>query len=183
MREFLTLPNAVTTGNLTCGFLALALLPTHIVLSAALVVAAAVFDSVDGPMARRRGKDQTFGMTLDSLADLVSFGVVPAMGVFLALAPVSRLLAMPVALLFVICGAWRLARYPLVKSLGHFVGLPIPVAGITAMFLLAVAAPVAALVPVVLVLSALMVSSVPCPTVGRAPEAARALARRVARRS
>lgn len=183
MREFLTLPNAITTGNLTCGFLALSLLPTRPVVSAALVVAAAIFDSVDGPIARRRGKDQTFGMTLDSLADLVSFGVTPAMAVFLAVAPVSRVLAMPVALFFVICGAWRLARYPLVKSLGHFVGLPIPVAGITVMLLIAgdVAAPV--LVPLVLALSGLMVSSLPCPTVGRAPEAARALARRMAGRS
>lgn len=164
MRELVTLPNVMTSGNLAAGFLGLVAVSSDIRLALALVVLAAVFDSLDGFVARRKNSDGVFGANLDSLSDLVSFGVVPGMALYLGQLHQLPVIGLAVSLAFVLCGGWRLARFPLVKTSHTFVGLPIPPTGIAAVAL-ALWAP-SSLVALVAAaaLSALMVSAVPFPT-------------------
>ena len=165
MRELVTLPNLLTSGNLAAGFLGLvAVSKDNIRIALALVVLAAVFDSLDGFVARRTNADGAFGANLDSLSDLLSFGVVPAMALYEGQVHSLPVLGVAGALAFVLCGGWRLARFPLVKSAHAFVGAPIPPTGI-AVVVLALWAPSAVVALIAAVaLSALMVSAVPFPT-------------------
>lgn len=164
MREFVTLPNAVTSGNLAAGFLALLVAPRSLLLATLLVVLAVVFDVLDGLIARRTNRDGAFGTNLDSLADLVSFGAVPALALYVGLLHTLPVLGFLGCLAFLLCGAWRLARFPLVKSSRGFVGLPIPPAAVAVMLLVLWGpAPLVALL-VTAALGALMVSTVPFPT-------------------
>lgn len=166
MRRYVTLPNLVTSGSLSAGFLALLVAASNVGLATVLVLLAALLDWVDGALARRSACDHTFGSELDSLADLVCFGVVPAYTLYRVLLGELGVIGLLGCLAFLLAGAWRLARFPLVQRTEHFVGLPIPAAGILTM-LLAMWCPEA--VPALLaaaVLSALMVSTVPFPTVG-----------------
>jgi CDP-diacylglycerol---serine O-phosphatidyltransferase len=175
------LANLLTSGNLAAGFLALILAQQgEIAWAAGLVGAAALFDSVDGLVARLTKRECEFGSQLDSLADLVSFGVVPALAVYM-----STLESVPVAgiaacLGFLLCGSYRLARFQVdEESRRRFVGLAIPPSGLIAIGLAAVAAPRSLILPVMVVLSLLMVSRVPFPTLAEA----RRLALRPARRA
>lgn len=159
------LPNLMTAGNLCCGFIAVikciqARLVTdageyaqlHPGLSALelytqavwFILLAVVFDSLDGRLARWGGRTSLFGAEFDSLADVVSFGVAPALMVFfLILAPREdyqwfRELGWFIAFIYLLCGAVRLARFNVItnpllhrgetESSKDFVGLPIPAA-------------------------------------------------------
>ncbi|MDQ1633283.1 MAG: CDP-diacylglycerol---serine O-phosphatidyltransferase [Frankiaceae bacterium] len=164
MRELVTWPNLMTSGNLAAGFLALVAVSHDIRIALVLVISAAVFDSLDGFIARRTGAEGTFGANLDSLSDLVSFGVVPAMALYYGKVDQLPVIGLFGALAFVLCGGWRLARFPLVKTSHSFVGLPIPPTGIAAIALaLWAPSPLIALVAAA-ALSALMISAVPFPT-------------------
>ncbi|MEP6464507.1 MAG: CDP-diacylglycerol--serine O-phosphatidyltransferase [Frankiaceae bacterium] len=169
MPGHLTLPNIITGGNLTAGFFALVALEGGSARAAlALVCLAAVCDVLDGVVARRGSQESEFGMNLDSLADVVSFGVVPAFGLHIGpLAPLSGF-GTAACVAFLVAGAWRLARYPLVKQSACFVGLPIPLAGVLVMVLVVTGPPAVLTLVLTVVLSALMVSTLPCPTVGMA---------------
>lgn len=163
----LTAPNVITSGNMTAGFLALVAVEGGHALSAlVLVVVAAVCDVLDGVVARRGSGESAFGANLDSLADVVSFGVVPAFALYLGpLQPLSWI-GTAGCLAFLIAGAWRLARYPQVKDSACFVGLPIPLAGVLVMLLVLSGAPSLLTLAAVIGVSVLMVSTVACPTVG-----------------
>lgn len=163
----LTAPNVITSGNMTAGFLALVAVEGGHTLSAlVLVVVAAVCDVLDGVVARRGSGETAFGANLDSLADVVSFGVVPAFALYLGpLQPLSWI-GTAGCLAFLIAGAWRLARYPQVKNSACFVGLPIPLAGVLVMLLVLSGAPTLLTLAAVIGVSVLMVSTVACPTVG-----------------
>lgn len=136
------LPNLLTTGNLFCGFYAIILsLKGDFHRAAYAIVAAALFDQLDGRIARLTGATSYFGMEYDSLSDLVSFCVAPAILVYLwALEPFGRLGWLS-AFFFVAAGALRLARFNVqVTRLekGYFQGLPTPMAaGIIASGILA----------------------------------------------
>jgi CDP-diacylglycerol--serine O-phosphatidyltransferase len=95
------------------------------------ILLAAVFDILDGKVARLSGATSKFGVQYDSLADLVSFGIAPALLSFSwALRPYGRF-GWLAAFLFVVCGALRLARFNVQSSSGevkYFKGLPIPAA-------------------------------------------------------
>jgi CDP-diacylglycerol--serine O-phosphatidyltransferase len=128
MREHLRSANFVTSINLVAGLAALLLLPGHRQSALGLVLLAAVLDVVDGALARRTG-GTAFGAQLDSLADLLCFCVVPAYALAVT---VEEGVSVPAAVVgsgFLLAGAWRLARFPLVKQQDHFVGLPTPAAG------------------------------------------------------
>jgi CDP-diacylglycerol--serine O-phosphatidyltransferase len=126
------LPSLFTTGNLFLGFWAV-ILSFHgdYQKAAPLVFGAIVLDLLDGRIARLTNTTSEFGGELDSLADVISFGVAPAV-----LAYAWGLSTMPkvgwlVAFLFVMCGTLRLARFNVQKSVvdgRYFVGLPIPAA-------------------------------------------------------
>ena len=129
-RGIYLLPNLLTTGNLFCGFYGIIAAINHSFRTAAIAILfACLFDILDGKVARLTGSNSRFGVEYDSLADLVAFGVAPAVLVYLwALKPFGRL-GWVAAFLFVACGALRLARFNVqVGSVSkkYFVGLPIP---------------------------------------------------------
>jgi len=165
IRHFLTPANAITSAGLAAGFLALlATIDAQILQATIWVIFAAVLDSLDGAVARRRNDDHAFGTTLDSLADMVSFGVVPAMALYLGPLHAVPILGLGTSLAFLLGAAWRLARFPIVKRDGCFLGMPMPVAGVLIMvFLLWRPAPELALI-ITGAISALLVSTLPFPT-------------------
>ncbi|MFO1461122.1 MAG: CDP-diacylglycerol--serine O-phosphatidyltransferase [Verrucomicrobiota bacterium] len=142
------LPNLFTAGNLFCGFLALTRIveadlgtASHaVVIKEALfyILLACIFDLLDGRVARLGGYESPFGREFDSLADIVSFGVAPAFLVHrIVLKDVFVLhpeVGWFIASLYVICGAFRLARFNcLAAEAGtgggkYFLGFPIPAA-------------------------------------------------------
>ncbi|AOS44089.1 CDP-alcohol phosphatidyltransferase [Lacunisphaera limnophila] len=159
------LPNLMTAGNLFCGFIAVikciqarlitdggeyavshpALTSIELYTQAVwFILAAVVFDSLDGRLARMGGRTSLFGAEFDSLADVVSFGMAPAlMAFFLILAPREdyqwfRELGWLIAFVYLLCGAVRLARFNVItnpllhraeaESHKDFIGLPIPAA-------------------------------------------------------
>jgi len=131
-RGIYILPNLFTTGNLFCGFWAIiSVFQERFFYAAIAILLAAVFDVLDGKVARLSGATSKFGIQYDSLADLVSFGIAPALLAFSwALRPYGRF-GWLAAFLFVVCGALRLARFNVQTSSGevkYFKGLPIPAA-------------------------------------------------------
>ncbi len=143
------LPTFFTVGNIICGYYALVAAmrggAANFDAAAKAIGIAIVLDGLDGRVARLTGASSPFGKELDSLADVISFGLAPA---FLAYSwgifnlegqgDFFRRLAQwggVVTFAFLMCGAWRLARFniqatdaPSHVPLRHFVGLPIPAA-------------------------------------------------------
>lgn len=126
------LPNLITILGLLSGLYSI-ILSFHgrfVAASIALLIAA-LFDAMDGKVARLVKGTSEFGVQLDSLCDLVSFGVAPAMLIYLsALGTFGRLGIMAI-FLYVACGALRLARFNVQAGkidTVYFVGLPIPAA-------------------------------------------------------
>jgi CDP-diacylglycerol---serine O-phosphatidyltransferase len=136
------LPNMMTIANLFCGFYSILQTFAGEYKNAAIaIVIAAVFDQLDGRLARLTRATSQFGAELDSLCDAVSFGVAPALLVYQwALLPFGRL-GMMASFLFAACGVLRLARFNVqvgVVEKNYFQGLPIPMAaGIVASAFLA----------------------------------------------
>jgi CDP-diacylglycerol---serine O-phosphatidyltransferase len=131
-RGLFVLPTLFTVGNLFCGYLSLwSSIRGTFELSAYLIIAAGVLDALDGRIARMTHSTSAFGEQYDSMADLVSFGVAPAVLAYSwGLADFHRLGWM-VSFLFVVCGSMRLARFNIqahVVDKRYFVGLPIPAA-------------------------------------------------------
>lgn len=128
------IPNAFTFINLSFGILAiLATFENNYFLSSIFIILAALVDRYDGRVARFLQVSSDLGKELDSLADLVSFGVAPSILVFLVfnlkdLDP-TGLLGIIILLTFPICGAFRLARYNATTFEGVFTGVPITAAG------------------------------------------------------
>jgi CDP-diacylglycerol--serine O-phosphatidyltransferase len=126
------LPNLFTTGSLFAGFYGMVATMNGDFRTAAIwILASAIFDGLDGKVARATGTTSKFGVEYDSLADLVAFGVAPGLLMYAwALKPFGRV-GWLAAFLFVVCGALRLARFNVqvatVES-KRFVGLPIPAA-------------------------------------------------------
>ncbi len=124
------LPNLVTTGSLFAGFYGIvATMNGKYDLAAWFILISAVFDALDGKVARLTGTTSRFGVEYDSLADVVAFGVAPALLMYSwALQPFGKF-GWLAAFLYVVCGALRLARFNVqvntVES-RRFVGLPIP---------------------------------------------------------
>jgi CDP-diacylglycerol--serine O-phosphatidyltransferase len=160
------LPNLMTAGNLCCGFVAVifcikasyemrlagAANATGMPLAAisyfkwavALILGAAGFDTLDGRLARMGGRESLFGAEFDSLADVISFGIAPALLVFFLILsptqgyPIFQQLSGFLSFLYLLCAAIRLARFNVITNpLLHrdakdshkdFVGLPVPAA-------------------------------------------------------
>ncbi len=130
IRGVFLLPNLITTGSLFAGFYAIvAAMDGRFYAAAWAVFVALVMDGLDGRIARLTHSTSSFGVQYDSLADLVSFGVAPALLVYLwALKPYKQF-GWVAAFLFVVCGALRLARYNVQQGSfdpRYFNGLPIP---------------------------------------------------------
>lgn len=137
MRGIYILPNLMTAMNLSCGFWAVFLLlgsdGTAVGKAAWLIILANVFDILDGRLARWTKTSSQFGAEFDSLADLVAFGVAPALLVVKHALGEYGPWGGAVGLAFVLCGALRLARFNVqaqsaTESTYFFVGCPIPAA-------------------------------------------------------
>ena len=126
------LPNLVTAGGIFAGFYAIiAATGGHFDRAAWFILLAAIFDGLDGKIARLTGTSSKFGVELDSLADVISFGVAPGVLLYLwALRPFGKL-GWLAAFVYVICGTLRLARFNVQVSTvesRRFIGIPIPAA-------------------------------------------------------
>ncbi|RFU67705.1 CDP-diacylglycerol--serine O-phosphatidyltransferase [Peribacillus saganii] len=126
-------PNLFTFGNLFCGFLSIPYIIHDDLRNATILIFIAIMlDAVDGRIARILGVSNAIGKELDSLADIVSFGVAPS---FLAAQTYFYDLGMTGIImsgLFPLFGAYRLARFNITStedSLKHFKGIPITLAG------------------------------------------------------
>jgi len=131
-RGVFILPTLFTVGNLFCGYLSVwCSIRGTFQTAAILIIAAAVLDMLDGRIARLTNSASRFGEEYDSLADLVSFGIAPAVLAYSwGLADFNRLGWMA-SFIFVVCGSMRLARFNIqthVTDKKYFIGLPIPAA-------------------------------------------------------
>jgi CDP-diacylglycerol---serine O-phosphatidyltransferase len=132
MRKIYIIPNLVTTANLYCGFSSItAAINQDFQTSAWFIMAAAVFDALDGRVARMAKATSQFGVEYDSLSDLVSFGMAPGLLLYMwALEPFGRLGTLS-AFLYCCCAALRLARFNVnteTVSKAFFQGVASPIA-------------------------------------------------------
>lgn len=127
------LPSLLTLGNMLCGYLAvLFAIRGEVGTSAPLIGVAVVLDMLDGRVARLTGTATAFGVEFDSLADVISFGIAPAVLTFMwGLQPLHRL-GWAAGFIFLSAAALRLARFNIqtTKSADkrYFVGMPSPAA-------------------------------------------------------
>lgn len=131
-RGVYVIPALFTVGNVFCGYLSLmAAVRGRYDLAAGLIFLAGFLDSLDGRVARMTGSTSAFGEQLDSLSDVLSFGLAPAFLVFHWGLSAHGRLGLFASFLFLVCGACRLARFNVqihVVDKRWFVGLPIPAA-------------------------------------------------------
>lgn len=123
-------PDYITVLNLVCGLLSIyAAIHHHFTTAALLLLGGMLFDALDGYFARRMHQESKFGAELDSLSDLVTFGVAPMV---LVTAYYNTQWLSLLAILVPICGALRLARHNINRHLtkGYLIGLPITCSGI-----------------------------------------------------
>ena len=174
------LPNVLTVLGLCCGATAIPFaLASNWKGAVTAIVLAAIFDTLDGRVARSFGTDSQFGAQLDSLSDLVSFGIAPAMLVYLWMLHRAGGAGWAMALIFCVCAAIRLARFMIesppeehADPEPYFIGVPTPAAACLILLPLIVsfqfpgpvfANPVASAV-MVAICSLLMVSRMPTPS-------------------
>src|SRR3982750_915096 len=126
------LPNLMTAGNLFCGFTATLKILEGALLQASnpdaagdlfhtaiwFILGACFFDLLDGRLARLGGHDTAFGREFDSLADIVSFGVAPALLVYQIVLGEFQNVGWMVAFVYLACGTLRLARFNCVAAEG-----------------------------------------------------------------
>jgi CDP-diacylglycerol--serine O-phosphatidyltransferase len=127
------LPNLLTTGNLFWGFFAIMKALNHeFAWAGSAILLAAVFDVLDGRVARLTKGTSEFGVQYDSLCDLLSFGAAPAIIMHQYGLHMFGRIGWILCFLFMACGALRLARFNVQSSIGKasgdFTGLPIPMA-------------------------------------------------------
>ncbi|MCP3740998.1 CDP-diacylglycerol--serine O-phosphatidyltransferase [Rossellomorea sp. BNER] len=133
MRFTKSIPNMFTLGNLYCGFLSIGYAANGQYKNAAvLILIGMMLDSMDGRLARMLKADSVMGKELDSLADIVTFGVAPSFLVYYTYFFQFGLLGFAVTGLLPLFGAYRLARFNISSnksSLNYFIGVPITAAG------------------------------------------------------
>jgi len=138
------LPSLFTIANMAFGFFSIiSASERNYTLAAWFIIMSYVMDMLDGRIARLVHGESSFGVEIDSLSDWMSFGIAPAYLMYNFVLKDYGFWGYPVAFLYVLCGALRLARFNLKAHFGesskaYFQGLPIPAAaGILASFVLA----------------------------------------------
>ena len=133
--SFIAISDAVSLLNMSSGFISIICsINNNFNLAAILMIIAIIFDSIDGWVARKTHRKDTlgFGKNIDSLSDIVSFGVAPAIFTYMIIkttTPINEILLILASLLIVICGVLRLTRYNVLADKldnNDFVGFPIP---------------------------------------------------------
>ena len=124
------LPNTFTALNMACGFFSIILgWKGQFYQASMILVLGAIFDSVDGRVARMTGTQSAFGEQFDSISDVVTFGVAPAFLVYNKFFTNLGRIGLITSFIFLLCGALRLARFNAnieKVSSEFFQGLPIP---------------------------------------------------------
>jgi CDP-diacylglycerol--serine O-phosphatidyltransferase len=173
------IPNILTLAALCSGLTAIRFaLQGEMRLAVIAIIVAAIFDALDGRVARRLGVTSRFGAELDSLSDFLCFGVTPALVLYLASLKDGGALGWVVTLMFPICSALRLARFntalvsdtpPPAWTGSFFTGVPAPAGALLALIPLMVSFEIEAAWPrhalvvgaVLVVVGGLMVSRIP----------------------
>lgn len=157
-----TLPNLFTVFNLFLGIISIILsFNDRVDLAALMVILAFLTDGLDGKVARALKAQSDFGKELDSLSDIISFGVAPALIMYVSAFQYLGAAGWVVTAIFPIFGALRLARFNVISAPpGYFVGLPIPAAGgvLSTLALFQADLPNVALMLITIALSFMMVS-------------------------
>ena len=173
----IVVPSFFTLMNLFSGFLSILMVAEgKLFLGAWLIVLAGLFDALDGFMARLANATSDFGVELDSISDIVSFGVAPGFLIYTFALNELNVAGMLLSALPPLCGAIRLARYNVEAKYSDplfFKGLPIPVQAVMlSAFYLTFRnrlewfewlneGVISALIPIIVLLSFLMVSTIP----------------------
>ncbi len=173
------IPNVLTLAALCSGLTAIRFgLQGQMKLAVIAIIVAAIFDTLDGRVARRLGVTSRFGAELDSLSDFLCFGVTPALVLYMASLTDAGSLGWVVTLMFPICSALRLARFntalvsdtpPPAWTGSYFTGVPAPAGALLALMPLMVSFEIEAAWPrhalvvgtVLVVVGGLMVSRLP----------------------
>lgn len=129
------LPSTATLSSIMVGVLAIMVLPDgKFLLAASLILLGSILDVLDGQLAERLDAVSDLGKELDSLADVITFGVAPTILVYhlLLIVGVDSYIAILTSLAFVLAGAFRLARFNTIPSdrSAYFKGMPIPMASV-----------------------------------------------------
>lgn len=135
IKKFIAISDIISLLNMSCGFLSIInSISLNFEIAALLMIFAIMFDSVDGWVARKTNRNDSlgFGKNIDSLSDVVSFGVAPAVFVYSTINTTSTIIqgiGIVVSLFIVICGVLRLTRYNVIAdkiNTKDFIGFPIP---------------------------------------------------------
>ena len=133
IQSFIAISDIVSLMNMSSGFISIIMSINHnFYLASIFMIFALLFDSVDGWVARKidRNDEYGFGKNIDSLSDVVSFGVAPAIFLYafsLANANYLEIPTLIVSLFIVVCGVLRLTRYNVISErVEGFIGFPIP---------------------------------------------------------
>jgi archaetidylserine synthase len=133
IQSFVAISDLVSLMNMGSGFLSIIMSINHnFYLAAIFMIFSLMFDSVDGWVARKRNRvdEYEFGKNIDSLSDVVSFGVAPAIFLYtfsLVNAPYLEIPTAIVSLFIIVCGVLRLTRYNVISNeVKGFIGFPIP---------------------------------------------------------
>lgn len=158
------LSNFVTLLNIFFGSLAIINIINNDYKAATILIFLAVLmDSMDGRVARKLNTTSDIGKELDSLCDLVSFGVAPAILIYAQVfSAYPGIIGLLTAILFIICGALRLARFNVLNTGNYFVGVPITMAGalMVLISMLSVYLSYMVIVLLMILLSFLMISNI-----------------------
>ncbi|MNI56441.1 CDP-diacylglycerol--glycerol-3-phosphate 3-phosphatidyltransferase [compost metagenome] len=159
------IPSALTLANLLLGFLSiLCSFRLELVPAMLLILLGMLCDFFDGFCARKLNAASELGKELDSLADLVTFGIAPATFMYITSVHEIRVLGATCCLAYVCCSALRLARFNVRQShMTGFVGMPTPLAAVLVLVIAALLPQPAAAIGM-LVIGALMVSRLSFPS-------------------
>lgn len=153
--------NVLTLINLSFGgFAIISIMNGNLNLSLLLIFVAALADRFDGMVARKFNIESELGKQLDSMCDIISFGVAPALLLYQGILHEFGVPGSFFVVFYIGCGAFRLARFNISENNGYFTGLPITVAGClaTLSFLAIPYLPSQFFLPIIIILSFLMVS-------------------------
>jgi len=154
--------NVITLANLSLGGFAIIYgIRGNLRLSLLLIFIAALCDRFDGMAARKFHIESELGKQLDSMSDIISFGVAPALLLYQGILFDFGIPGIFFTVLYIACGAFRLARFNISESNGYFTGLPITAAGClaTLSFLVIPYWPPQIFIFIIMLLSFLMVST------------------------
>jgi CDP-diacylglycerol---serine O-phosphatidyltransferase len=166
------LPNIFTALNMACGMGSILLVwKQNFYMASMILVLGGIFDMVDGRMARLTGTESQFGEQFDSLSDVVSFGMAPAILFYFRFLSETGRAGIIASFIYLLCGALRLARFNAnIEKVGQsfFQGLPIPVGalGVVGITLISIQHPLIleykiSLGVFILFISFLMISNLP----------------------